>query len=114
VRVLILEDDDAIRHTIVRVLRGSGDEIVEAGCCADARSAGACDIGVFDVELPDGDGVELARELLDLGAILAVVFYTGSLTERATELGVVVAKGDDMTKLKAAVGNARERWLRPG
>jgi DNA-binding response OmpR family regulator len=109
VRILVLEDDAAVRHTVARVLRRDGDEIIETCCCAEARAAAHCALGIFDVQLPDGDGVVLAKELLARGTIKRVVFFTGSYFERAAAVGPVVAKGDDMGELIAAVALARAR-----
>ena len=110
-RTLVLEDDPIIRRAVVRVLRKGGDEIVEACCCAEARAATDCTLGVFDVDLPDGDGVELAQELLRVGQVKAVVFYTGRPVIRAAHVGVVVTKGSDAAELRAALDAARLRLV---
>jgi len=53
-------------------------------------------IGVFDIELPDGDGIELARSLRSRGVVGRVVFYTAcsepQRLARARELGNVFVK----------------------
>jgi DNA-binding response OmpR family regulator len=112
VRILVLEDDPAVRHTVLRVLRRDGDTFIEAATCAQVHAVEPCDLGIFDVELPDGNGIELAKALLDSGVIRAVVFYTGSVVEEATSIGPVITKGDDMAELKLAVSFARERLAR--
>lgn len=81
--------------------------MIEVATCADARAADRCDVGVFDVELPDGDGVELAEEILAAGALKFVVFFTGGGDKRGSVVGPVVYKGDDMGELIAAVARAR-------
>lgn len=106
-KILVLEDDPTVRRLVVRVIRTIGNEIVEACCCAEARAVKDCSLGVFDVDLPDGDGVELAQELLRAGQIRAVVFYTGRPVTRAADVGAVVTKGSDATELRAAVDAAR-------
>ena len=35
------------------------------------------DVGVFDIELPDGNGVELASELIEEGTVDRAVFFSG-------------------------------------
>lgn len=70
-----------------------------------------CTLGVFDVDLPDGDGVELAQELLRVGQVKAVVFYTGRPVNRAADVGTVVTKGSDAAELRAAVDAARLRLV---
>jgi DNA-binding response OmpR family regulator len=65
-RVLVVEDDDAIRHLLVRVLSGDGC-VVEAA--ADGRTALAMlqrrppDLAVLDAMLPEVHGFELCRAI---------------------------------------------------
>lgn len=112
-RILVLEDDSAVRRSVVRVVRTISSEVVEACCCAEARAVKDCSLGVFDVDLPDGDGVELAQELIEVGQVGAVVFYTGRPLSRAADVGTVVTKGSDAAELRAAVDAARLRLV-PG
>src|SRR5262249_46745696 len=60
-------------------------------------------VGVFDIELPDGDGIELARLLLSRGVVGRAVFYT-ACTElqrlaRAREIGSVFVKSAHLPSL---------------
>lgn len=113
-RILVLEDNPTVRRLVVRVISPISNEIVEACCCAEARAVTDCPIGVFDVDLPDGDGVELAQELLRVGQVKTVVFYTGRPVIRAADVGVVVTKGSDAAELRAAVDAARLRLVLGG
>jgi DNA-binding NarL/FixJ family response regulator len=68
--VLVVDDDPEFRTLAVRLLAASGLTVV--GEC-DSVSAALSDAGrlkpsafLVDVELPDGDGVTLARELARL------------------------------------------------
>ena len=72
VRVLLVEDDELnqalVRAILARsdnpVLRGA--QVVTAGNLAQARAAlaaGAIDIVLLDMGLPDGSGLDLAAEL---------------------------------------------------
>ena len=72
-RILIVEDEQTNRLLLRAVLRRapeprlSGAAIIEAGSLTAARSAlsrGAVDVVILDVRLPDGSGLELARELM--------------------------------------------------
>jgi DNA-binding response OmpR family regulator len=107
-RILVVEDDETVRRSVVRQLRQRGDHVVAAATCRDARSAGTFGIGVFDVDLPDGNGIELAGELLAQGSVKAVVFHTGHASQPARELGTVVLKGAS-DELLAQVEAARAR-----
>jgi two-component system, OmpR family, KDP operon response regulator KdpE len=75
-RILLVEDE-AMNRTLMRaVLTRASDprirlaELVEAETLADARrhlDAGSVDILLLDVRLPDGSGLDLARELVGAG-----------------------------------------------
>lgn len=111
-QVLIVEDDPLIRRAVTRALRGAGHEVVAVARCGGARGLGrAFDVAVLDLELPDGTGVDVAGELLGLGAAEGVVFFSGaadpSLLVRAAQLGEVVAKSGDLGTLLQAVTAAR-------
>jgi two-component system, OmpR family, response regulator MprA len=79
VRILVVDDDRAVREGLDRVLRRDGFEVVLAGDGASARSALArCapDAVILDLLLPDGDGVELCRGLRRGGDRTPVLMLT--------------------------------------
>lgn len=98
-RVLVVEDDALMSRVISRTLVRLGCEIIAAPSCAAARAL-ACrfDIGVFDIGLCDGSGIELARKLLDTQQVEFAVFFTGELSAgvlcQARHLGPVVKKSE--------------------
>jgi CheY-like chemotaxis protein len=68
--VLVVDDDATFRRLARLVLVACGLTVIaEAGSVAEARSTAARvkpDGALVDVELPDGDGFELAAELVAL------------------------------------------------
>ena len=78
-RVLVVEDDPAVRRTLVRILAARGYCIVEASSLAQAREVRArsapFDLLVTDVVLPDGKSTEEALALHLAGQ--RVLFVTG-------------------------------------
>ncbi len=65
-RVLLIDDDQRLTSMVGDYLRASGYEIHVAGSLADGRQALAqdsFDALVLDLMLPDGDGLDLCREL---------------------------------------------------
>ncbi len=65
-RILLVEDDPSLGATLKERLGKEGYDVAWASTKADAAreaGAGAFDLYIFDVGLPDGTGFELAREL---------------------------------------------------
>jgi two-component system KDP operon response regulator KdpE len=70
-RVLLVEDEELNRVLVRAILARAGDrvtgvELVEAACLADARIAlrgEPVDVVLLDVNLPDGNGLDLAAEI---------------------------------------------------
>ena len=65
-RLLLIDDDARLSAMVGEYLRNSGFEVETAGSLAAGReqlAAGAFDALVLDLMLPDGDGLDLCREL---------------------------------------------------
>jgi signal transduction histidine kinase len=91
-RVLLVEDDEAVREVLVDSLAAHGFAVELATCAEDAlerwRDADF-DLLVTDVVLPGIDGQQLARQIRKLSSDTPVLFmsgYTGDLLE-AADLG---------------------------
>ena len=87
--VLVVEDDEALARTMVRVL-GSAGFHVEAAHDGDAAlaklSAGSFEVIVSDIELPKTSGVDLLRIVRAYDLDVPVILMTGSpKIETATE-----------------------------
>lgn len=67
VRVFLLDDHEIVRRGLRDLLEAAGLDVVgEAGTAEEALrrvSAVSPDVAVLDVRLPDGDGVEVCREI---------------------------------------------------
>ncbi len=64
--ILLVDDDAVLSQVLRRVLARQGYAVVEAGSVADALALARQrrpQLGLVDLCLPDGDGVELARRL---------------------------------------------------
>ena len=91
-RVLVAEDDESFRKTIVLLLEQDGRFAV-AGCAGDGREAVALaarlhpDAVVMDIEMPRLDGVEATRRLRATTPSLPIVAISGhDYEERVLEI----------------------------
>ena len=89
-RILLLEDDPAQRLLLAAYLRQDGFEVVESESLAQSRAfiqENAPNLVLLDLILPDGDGLELAREVLQRD--IPVIIVTSRPEDRipALELG---------------------------
>lgn len=62
-KLLVVEDDDSIAEPLVDGLRREGFTVERAATGAEALAAGATDLVLLDLRLPDVDGLAVCREL---------------------------------------------------
>src|SRR5215813_484582 len=83
-RVLIVDDEPAIRESLAFALKRDGFEVVDVASLKEARSAEA-DLIVLDLVLPDGNGLDFLRALRARSDVPVIV-----LTSRDEETDRVV------------------------
>lgn len=99
-RVLLVEDEGAIAQTIEYALRAEGFETAHALTGREAQrlvEAGAFDLAILDVGLPDIGGFALCRELRR-GRDLPVIFLTARDAEADRVLGLEIGADDYIAK----------------
>ena len=117
--LLLVEDDLLLARAFERTLHTRGVRVRHVACCTMASVlTGPFPVGVFDIELPDGDGIELARLLRSRGVVGRVVFHT-ACTEphrlaRARELGNVFVKSAQLPSLLELAPRGTELEPRSG
>ncbi|MEQ9321459.1 MAG: response regulator [Polyangiaceae bacterium] len=104
----MLDDDPQIRRLLRRVLTFDRHAVEMAETVAEALAiTGPFDLAVLDLNLPDGNGADVAEALLQRGATQRVVFFTASteqpLLGRAGSLGSVIRKDAGLRALLAAI-----------
>ncbi len=94
--ILVLDDEPSILTTLHKALSLEGHIVDVAGgvgVAEDKIQKRSYDIALFDVSLPDGDGVDLLKRLRAAGNDLPVVMMSGHATidaaVRATRLGAL-------------------------
>lgn len=95
-RILIVEDEADIRRFVRLALEGEGHEVFEAlGLQRGLIESGTRrpDLVVLDLGLPDGDGVELIRDLRSWSAMPVIVLSARS--GEADKIGALDAGADD-------------------
>jgi len=100
-RVLVVDDEPAIADLVATTLRYEGFETKTAG---DGRAALADvesfrpDLLVLDVMLPDVDGFEVQRKLVDRGLRVPVLFLTARDSVEDRVRGLTLGGDDYLTK----------------
>ncbi|HYW32301.1 MAG TPA: sigma-54 dependent transcriptional regulator [Gemmatimonas sp.] len=116
--LLIVEDDESLRETLVEFFETFGYTVRGAGTATDGRKLAvehAPDVVLLDLKLPDANGV-VALEALraddpDVGVVLLTGFADVRTAVRAMQRGAsdVLEKPVDLDVLAAAVVRAAER-----
>jgi DNA-binding NarL/FixJ family response regulator len=88
VRVFLLDDHEIVRRGVRELLEAEDDlEIVgEAGTAQEAYAripAAAPDVAMLDVRLPDGDGIEVCREIRSTHPEVACLMLTSFADDEA-------------------------------
>lgn len=100
-RLLIVEDDDAIAAPLVRAVQREGYDVtrVAAGQPAlDHVAAGGADLVLLDLGLPDMDGLDVCRQLRSDGFEGGIVILTARAGELDRVVGLDVGADDYLAK----------------
>jgi two-component system, cell cycle sensor histidine kinase and response regulator CckA len=79
-RVLLVEDDDAVRELLADVLTAAGFDVASAGSAEEARriaADGPVDLLLSDLDLPGQSGAQLAASLQAAAPPLRVILMSG-------------------------------------
>jgi two-component system, NarL family, response regulator DevR len=121
VKVFLVDDHEVVRRGLIGLLGADPelDVVGEAGSAAEAMAripAAGPDVAVLDVRLPDGNGIELCRDLLSRMPELRCLILT-SYTSDETMLDAILAgasgyvvkdiKGMELARAVREVGAGR-------
>lgn len=80
-RIILIDDEHNLRHTLSRLLVREGHEVVEGGSFAEVERhlrPGQFDLLICDILMPDFDGLQVLREVVERrGCREPVVLVTG-------------------------------------
>jgi two-component system KDP operon response regulator KdpE len=100
-KVLIIEDEGNIRQFVKVILTTSGYQVIEAGTFAEGKIAYmsyAPDVVILDLGLPDGDGIDLLKQLRE---------------EFSTPIIVLSARTDEKDKVESLDAGANDYITKP-
>ncbi|WP_419175965.1 sigma-54-dependent transcriptional regulator [Desulfosediminicola sp.] len=78
-RILVVDDDQLIRRSLIRLFKDSGHEVVEASTLHQGVQAAedGVDVIYLDLGLPDGDGLKAIDQLASVGSRPEIIVITG-------------------------------------
>jgi two-component system cell cycle response regulator CpdR len=118
-RILIAEDEDAIRGLVARALLQDGHDVMTANDGAEAldvlvRERGAFELLLTDIRMPVMDGIALALAAARDHPDITILLMTGYADQRERASGLsalihdVVTKPFSLATIRAAVNDALE------
>lgn len=115
-KILIAEDESALRRFVARALKLDGHEVEEAGDGAEGLERlglpGRFDLLLSDIRMPAMDGIELAHRAAGLHPAMKILLMTGyaDQRERADTLAAIVVdvidKPFSLPDIRSAVSRA--------
>ena len=99
-KILLVEDDTALRGALEELLCREGYEVIKASDVMSAQNAmnAEIDLAMLDVGLPDGDGVSLCRQWRSEGVQTPILFLTAKDEELDVVRGLDAGGNDYVTK----------------
>jgi two-component system NtrC family response regulator len=116
--ILIIDDEEKLRGLLSRIIGLEGFEVVEAGTCKSGLKkieTYHIDVVLCDVKLPDGNGVDLVKEIKAQHPAIEIILMTayGNIADgvQAIKNGAFdyITKGDDNNKIIPLLNRAIEK-----
>ena len=102
-KILVCEDESAIRDFVVINLTRAGYDVVEADCGEMAlqkydESDGDFDVAILDVMMPGIDGFQVCKELRNRNGGIGIIMLSAKTQEMDKVTGLLVGADDYVTK----------------
>ena len=117
-RILLVDDEEFIRHVLTRVLEAAGHQCESASTAAEAGAkvaSGSFDLVLCDIHIPGGSGMDFLRQVSSERHETAIVMVTGeddpAVAREAIHLGAYgyVIKPFSTNEILITVENAFQR-----
>jgi DNA-binding response OmpR family regulator len=102
-RILVCEDEDAIRDFVVINLTRAGYEVTEATNGEEAlRKYDECngdfDVAILDIMMPGIDGLQVCKELRNMNSGIGIIMLSARTQEMDKVTGLMLGADDYITK----------------
>ena len=102
-KILVCEDESAIRDFVVINLVRAGYDVVEADCGEVAlqkyeENGGNIDVAILDVMMPGIDGFQVCKELRQRNGSIGIIMLTAKTQEMDKVTGLMLGADDYVTK----------------
>ncbi len=102
-KILVCEDEAAIRDFVVINLRRAGYEVVEADCGEMALQKyednnGDFDVAILDIMMPGIDGLQVCKELRNKNSGIGIIMLSARTQEMDKVTGLMLGADDYITK----------------
>lgn len=102
-KILVCEDEDAIRDFVVINLVRAGYDVIEANCGEMAlqkyeENDGDIDVAILDVMMPGMDGFQVCKELRRRNGGIGIIMLTARTQEMDKVTGLMLGADDYVTK----------------
>ena len=117
-KVLIIDDEEKLRTLLAKIISLEGFDVVQAGDCKSGLKKleqSDIDVVLCDVKLPDGNGVELSKQIKSRFPMVEIIVLTayGNIPDgvQAIKNGAFdyIIKGDDNNKIIPLLNRAMEK-----
>lgn len=102
-KILVCEDEAAIRDFVVINLRRAGYDVVEADCGEMALEKyeehnGDFDVAILDIMMPGIDGLQVCKELRNKNSGIGIIMLSARTQEMDKVTGLMLGADDYITK----------------
>lgn len=102
-RILVCEDEDAIRDFVVINLKRAGYDVVDVNCGEKALEVfeqyyGAFDVALLDIMMPGIDGIQVCKALREKSTALGIIMLSAKSQEMDKVTGLMTGADDYITK----------------